>query len=242
MSPTSTPKWASTCDPGCPSAPRVAAQQDQEEKKGNGGTGGGGCGTQRDRPRKSTGNGRAPASSWWHWEQPRLKRHPGWRKGGSRRMRGLRWRFSACLPPNTRCGSWIVERPWKYALSLYGLIDLVAILPFYLAWGTETTALRGDPVAAPRPAVEAQSVHPGVDTDWRERSGRVARRPRSSSSRAHLLEEGDTGGARFPAHVLMSRSPFDDGTLHVGCRSTHPETSCIVLWGMRDRVGNMRER
>ena len=37
---------------------------------------------------------------------------------------------------------WIAERPWKYALSFYGLIDLAAILPFYLAWGTETTALR----------------------------------------------------------------------------------------------------
>ena len=37
---------------------------------------------------------------------------------------------------------WIAERPWKYALSVYGLIDLAAILPFYLAWGTETTALR----------------------------------------------------------------------------------------------------
>ena len=37
---------------------------------------------------------------------------------------------------------WIAERPWKYAFSLYGLIDLAAILPFYLAWGTETTALR----------------------------------------------------------------------------------------------------
>ena len=37
---------------------------------------------------------------------------------------------------------WIAERPWKYALSLYGLVDLAAILPFYLAWGTETTALR----------------------------------------------------------------------------------------------------
>ena len=37
---------------------------------------------------------------------------------------------------------WIAERPWKYAFSLYGLIDLAAILPFYLAWGSETTALR----------------------------------------------------------------------------------------------------
>ena len=37
---------------------------------------------------------------------------------------------------------WIAERPWKYALSFYGLIDLAAILPFYLTWGTETTALR----------------------------------------------------------------------------------------------------
>ena len=37
---------------------------------------------------------------------------------------------------------WIAERPWKYALSFYGLIDLAAILPFYLAWGSETTALR----------------------------------------------------------------------------------------------------
>ena len=37
---------------------------------------------------------------------------------------------------------WIAERPWKYAFSVYGLIDLAAILPFYLVWGTETTALR----------------------------------------------------------------------------------------------------
>ena len=37
---------------------------------------------------------------------------------------------------------WIAERPWKYALSFYGLIDLAAILPFYLTGGTETTALR----------------------------------------------------------------------------------------------------
>ena len=37
---------------------------------------------------------------------------------------------------------WIAERPWKYVFSFYGLIDLAAILPFYLAWGTETTALR----------------------------------------------------------------------------------------------------
>ena len=37
---------------------------------------------------------------------------------------------------------WIAERPWKYVFSFYGLIDLAAIAPFYLAWGTETTALR----------------------------------------------------------------------------------------------------
>ena len=37
---------------------------------------------------------------------------------------------------------WIAQRPLKYALSFYGLIDLVAIVPFYLTWGTETTALR----------------------------------------------------------------------------------------------------
>ena len=37
---------------------------------------------------------------------------------------------------------WIAERPLKYALSFYGLIDLAAIVPFYLTWGTETTALR----------------------------------------------------------------------------------------------------
>ena len=37
---------------------------------------------------------------------------------------------------------WIADRSWKYALSFYGLIDLAAIAPFYLAWGTETTALR----------------------------------------------------------------------------------------------------
>ena len=37
---------------------------------------------------------------------------------------------------------WIAERPWRYVFSFYGLIDLAAILPFYLTWGTETTALR----------------------------------------------------------------------------------------------------
>ena len=37
---------------------------------------------------------------------------------------------------------WIAERPLRYALSFHGLIDLAAIVPFYLTWGTETTALR----------------------------------------------------------------------------------------------------
>ena len=37
---------------------------------------------------------------------------------------------------------WIAQRPLTYALSFYGLIDLAAIVPFYLTWGTETTALR----------------------------------------------------------------------------------------------------
>ena len=38
---------------------------------------------------------------------------------------------------------WIAERPLKYALSPYGLIDLMAIAPVYLAGGAETSALRG---------------------------------------------------------------------------------------------------
>lgn len=38
---------------------------------------------------------------------------------------------------------WIAERPLKYALSPYGIIDLLAIAPFYLAGGAETSALRG---------------------------------------------------------------------------------------------------
>lgn len=38
---------------------------------------------------------------------------------------------------------WIAERPLKYALSPYGLIDLLAIAPFYLVGGAETSALRG---------------------------------------------------------------------------------------------------
>ncbi len=37
---------------------------------------------------------------------------------------------------------WIAQRPFKYVLSFYGLVDLVAIVPFYLTWGAETTALR----------------------------------------------------------------------------------------------------
>ena len=38
---------------------------------------------------------------------------------------------------------WIAERPLKYALSPYGIIDIVAIAPFYLVGGAETSALRG---------------------------------------------------------------------------------------------------
>lgn len=29
---------------------------------------------------------------------------------------------------------WSAERPWRYALSLYGLLDLLAILPFFIGF------------------------------------------------------------------------------------------------------------
>ena len=74
---------------------------------------------------------------------------------------------------------WIAERPSKYAFSLYGLIDLVAILPFYLTWGTETTALRAIRL------LRLIRLWKHRDTPARgygsgERSGKAARKRRSS--------------------------------------------------------------
>jgi len=37
---------------------------------------------------------------------------------------------------------WIAKRPLLYVFSLYGLIDLLSVLPFYLALGVDITALR----------------------------------------------------------------------------------------------------
>ena len=58
---------------------------------------------------------------------------------------------------------WIAERPWKYAFSLYGLIDLAAILPLLPGMGNRDDGAPGHTAAAPHPAVEAQGIHPGVD-------------------------------------------------------------------------------
>ena len=37
---------------------------------------------------------------------------------------------------------YVAQKPWKYILSFYGLIDLIAILPFYLQWAVDLRALR----------------------------------------------------------------------------------------------------
>lgn len=37
---------------------------------------------------------------------------------------------------------WIAEKRWRYVFSFYGIVDLLAIVPFYLLPGTETGAVR----------------------------------------------------------------------------------------------------
>ena len=71
-----------------------------------------------------------------------LEATPGMTQGWQLAIRWLEFGVLAFFTAEYLLRLWIAERPWKYVFSFYGLIDLVAIVPFYLAWGTETTALR----------------------------------------------------------------------------------------------------
>ena len=71
-----------------------------------------------------------------------LEATPGMSEGWHQASRWLELGILGIFTAEYVLRLWLAERPWKYALSFYGLIDLAAILPFYLTWGTETTALR----------------------------------------------------------------------------------------------------
>ena len=45
----------------------------------------------------------------------------------------LEWIFTIVFTIEYILRLWVTRRPWKYALSFYGIIDLIAILPTYLA-------------------------------------------------------------------------------------------------------------
>jgi voltage-gated potassium channel len=46
----------------------------------------------------------------------------------------LEWVFTVLFTIEYVLRLWVTIRPWKYALSFYGLIDLIAILPSYLSY------------------------------------------------------------------------------------------------------------
>ncbi|MEL6668914.1 MAG: ion transporter [Bacteroidota bacterium] len=45
----------------------------------------------------------------------------------------LEWIFTVIFTIEYLLRIWVTRKPWKYALSFYGIIDLVAILPTYLS-------------------------------------------------------------------------------------------------------------
>ena len=63
-------------------------------------------------------------------------------EGGQEAITWLEFAILAVFTAEYILRLWIAEKAWKYALSFYGLIDLAAILPFYLTWGADTTVLR----------------------------------------------------------------------------------------------------
>lgn len=48
-------------------------------------------------------------------------------------LRALEWAFTALFTVEYLARLWVVQRPWAYARSFYGLIDLMALLPSFLA-------------------------------------------------------------------------------------------------------------
>lgn len=52
---------------------------------------------------------------------------------GDRFLRGLEWFFTVLFTIEYGVRLWIVRKPWRYASSFYGIIDLLAILPSYLS-------------------------------------------------------------------------------------------------------------
>ena len=71
-----------------------------------------------------------------------LESAPGMTEGWQPAIRWLEFAILGFFTAEYALRLWIAQRPLAYALSFYGLIDLAAIVPFYLTLGSETMALR----------------------------------------------------------------------------------------------------
>lgn len=49
-------------------------------------------------------------------------------------FRGLEWGFTVLFTLEYAARLWVLQRPLRYALSLWGAIDLLSVLPLYLSW------------------------------------------------------------------------------------------------------------
>ena len=106
-----------------------------------------------------------------------LEATPGMSEAGREAITWLELGILGIFTAEYLLGLWIAERPWKYAFSPYGVIDLAAILPFYIEWGRRRRYAPcgcGNPGDTPAHGFGSQG-----------RSGRAARKRRSSWSPAH---------------------------------------------------------
>ena len=136
----SIPRSDSTCGRGCPA--RQGSQPSRRRRKW----------TMEGSTRQRLRNPEGPAPKILEWASTSLilvalgtaplEATPGISEEWRQAIRWLELGILGIFTAEYGLRLWIAERPWKYALSFYGLIDLAAILPFYLTWGTETTALR----------------------------------------------------------------------------------------------------
>lgn len=62
-----------------------------------------------------------------------LESSEDWNAAYSNVFTTLEWVFTILFTIEYLLRLWVTIRPWKYALSFYGIIDLVAILPSYLS-------------------------------------------------------------------------------------------------------------
>src|SRR4030095_6812239 len=49
-------------------------------------------------------------------------------------LNGLEWTFTALFTAEYIARLVCVQRPWRYAVSFYGIVDLMSVLPTYLAY------------------------------------------------------------------------------------------------------------